>query len=52
MSDNFEAYIDALGQLDDDDLYADIDETMEKRYIENMPIKESKCYVEEPKKRT
>jgi len=31
MTDNFEAYIDGLGVLEEDDLYLDIDETMEKR---------------------
>lgn len=28
---NFTFYIDSLGQLDDEDLYLDIDETMKKR---------------------
>lgn len=29
--DDFFRYIDSLGKLDDDDLYLDIDETMERR---------------------
>lgn len=31
MTTNFEAYIDGLGQLSDDDLYLDIDDTMKLR---------------------
>lgn len=31
MTENFEAYIDGLGQLDDDDLYLDINDTMKLR---------------------
>lgn len=51
MTSNFEAYIDGLGVLDEDDLYLDIDATMEKRALESPTIRESKCYVEDPKKR-
>jgi hypothetical protein len=36
MTDNFGAYIDGLGVLDDDDLYLDINETMNKREKERM----------------
>lgn len=36
MQENFEAYIDGLERLEDDDLYLDIDETMEKRHDEKI----------------
>jgi hypothetical protein len=35
MIDNFWAYIDSLGKLEDDDLFLDINETMKKRAKEN-----------------
>lgn len=31
MIDNFEAYIDSLGPLTDEELFEDIDETMDRR---------------------
>ena len=34
MLDNFWAYIDGMGQVDDEDLFLDIDETMKKRASE------------------
>ena len=37
MLDNFFSYIDSLGELSDEDLYADIDETMETRKMERAP---------------
>jgi hypothetical protein len=51
MTDNFWSYIDGLGELEDDDLYMDIDDTMASRALENPTIRESKCYVEDLKKR-
>jgi hypothetical protein len=44
MIDNFETYIDGLGQLDDDDLYLDIDETMELRESEKEKQQMNCCY--------
>jgi hypothetical protein len=44
MSENFWAYIDGLGALDDDDLYLDIDETMEKREAEKEKQAMNGCY--------
>ena len=32
MIDNFEAYIDSLGELSDEELFEDIDETMARKY--------------------
>jgi hypothetical protein len=32
MIDNFEAYIDSLGELTDEELFEDIDETMARKY--------------------
>lgn len=46
MTDNFWAYIDGFGQLDDDDLYLDINETMERREAEKPKEDKSKRYVE------
>jgi len=46
MIDNFWAYIDSLGKLDDDDLFLDINETMKKRDLEKPESNMTKNYGE------
>lgn len=46
VADNFTAYIDSLGKLDDDDLYLDIDETMKMREAKRIKeIEDLKSYT-------
>jgi len=47
MTENFDAYIAGLGQLDDTDLYLDIDETMASREKdrEKLNVKLDKGYL-------
>lgn len=46
VTDNFSAYIDSLGKLDDDDLYLDIDETMDIREAKRIKeIEDLKSYT-------
>lgn len=45
MIQNFDAYIDSLGRLDDDDLYLDIDETMKRREEEKPKVEMTKAYA-------
>jgi hypothetical protein len=49
MTDAFELYLDSLGKLTDEDLYMDIDETMELRESENTDVKMTKCYGQKRK---
>ena len=50
MIENFWAYIDSLGRLKDDDLYLDIDETMEKRKAEKPKVDMTKTYMQKRNK--
>jgi hypothetical protein len=53
MIEDFDAYIASLGRLDESDLYADIDDTMEAREINRLEdLPDVKSYIKRTRKRS